>query len=289
MRKIEIIIIVATLLLAGCRNNGSPTPAVLPDSGTVANEPAVQDSAEPALQPSAISTMGKVVSVRFADLSFETVLPIARVNVHNGQRVRRGQVLAELDPFKLRSAVQLQRHQVEQATLQVEQARLQMLDVVIAQGYDPDKAGSVPESVMHNADVKSGYALSQRSLEAARTQLEAAEHALGEAVLLAPFDGVVANVSVQAHQLSQAGETVCRVIDTSALAVEFRVMEADLTRFPLGAVLTVVPIAAKGALYEAVVSEINPVVDVLGAVTIRARLSKPDGLFEGMNAEVLLK
>ncbi len=279
--KIRILIIIAAMLPAGCRNNAAPAPAVLPAQLEVIDVPASQ--------PAVLVTMGKVVAVRFADLSFETVLPIAKVNVHNGQRVRSGQVLVELEPFQLRSAVQLQRHQVEQASLQVEQARLQMQDVVIAQGYDPDQAGSVPENVMHNADVKSGYALSQKMLESARTQLEAAEHALDEGVLRAPFDGVVANVSVQAHQLSQAGQTVCRVIDNSALAVEFRVMEADLARFPMGAELTVVPVAAKGTLYDAVVSEINPVVDVQGAVTIRARLSKPDGLFEGMNAEVLLK
>lgn len=279
--KIRILIFIAAMLPAGCRNNAAPAPAVLPAQLEVIDVPASQ--------PAVLVTMGKVVAVRFADLSFETVLPIAKVNVHNGQRVRSGQVLVELEPFKLRSAVQLQRHQVEQTSLQVEQARLQMQDVVIAQGYDPDQAGSVPENVMHNADVKSGYALSQKMLESARTQLAAAEHALDEGVLRAPFDGVVANVSVQAHQLSQAGQTVCRVIDTSALAVEFRVMEADLARFPMGAELTVVPVAAKGTLYDAVVSEINPVVDVQGAVTIRARLSKPDGLFEGMNAEVLLK
>lgn len=279
--KIRILIIIAAMLPAGCRNNAAPAPAVLPAQLEVIDVPASQ--------PAVLATMGKVVAVRFADLSFETVLPIAKVNVHNGQRVRSGQVLVELEPFKLQSAVQLQRHQVEQASLQVEQARLQMQDVVIAQGYDPGQAGSVPENVMHNADVKSGYALSQKMLESARTQLAAAEHALDEGVLRAPFDGVVANVSVQAHQLSQAGQIVCRVIDTSALAVEFRVMEADLARFPMGAELTVVPVAAKGTLYDAVVSVINPVVDVQGTVTIRARLSKPDGLFEGMNAEVLLK
>ena len=43
--------------------------------------------------------MGKVVATRFADLSFETALPIERVLVRNGQQVRRGQVLAVLDQY----------------------------------------------------------------------------------------------------------------------------------------------------------------------------------------------
>ena len=285
--RIRLLIISAALLLAGCRS-GSQASADSTETQDNAPEAATQVP-EQDLPAVSLSTMGKVVAVRSADLSFQTALPIARVNVHNGQSVRQGQVLAELDQFQLRNTVEQQRHQVEQASLQVEQAHLQMKDVIIAQGYDPDKAGSVPESVLHNADVKSGYAQSLRSLEAARTQLEAAQHSLSEGVLRAPFDGIVANVSMQAHQLAQAGQTVCRVINTSALAVEFRVMEADLARFPIGAELTVVPVAAKGTLYAATVNEINPIVDAQGAVTIRARLSKPDGLFEGMNAEVLLK
>ena len=100
--------------------------------------------------------MGKVVTARFADLSFETALPIERVLVRNGQRVRRGQVLAQLDLFKLRNAIEKQQRAVEQAQLQIEQAYLQMQDVIISQGYDPDKASAIPADVKHNADVKSG-------------------------------------------------------------------------------------------------------------------------------------
>lgn len=281
--KLRILILTAAALLSGCRD-GSPASAVIP----VQEAPSDGERGQ-ALPPVTLSTMGKVVAVRSADLSFESALPVARVNVRNGQAVRRGQVLAELDPFKLRNAVEQQRHLVGQAALQADQARLQMQDVLISQGYDPEKESSIPEPVLHNADVKSGYALSQRSLEVARTQLAAAEHALGDAVLRAPFDGVVANLSIQAHQLSQAGQTVCRVIDTSTLAVEFRVMEADLSRFPLGTQLSVVPISDRGKRFDASVSEINPVVDIQGAVTIRAKLSPSEGLFEGMNAEVLLK
>ena len=284
--KIHILIVFTAVLLSGCRN-GSPSPAGI--DGPEAPADAELQTPEQDLPMVSLSTMGKVVALRSADLSFESALPVVRINVRNGQSVRRGQVLVELDRFKLRNALEQQRHLVSQAALQEEQARLQMQDVIISQGYDPEKTGSIPESVLHNADVKSGHALSLSSLEAARTRLSAAEHALGEAVLRAPFDGVVANLSLQAHQLSQAGQTVCRVIDTSALAVEFRVMEADLSRFHIGTELIIVPVSDSGRVFDATVSEINPVVDTNGAVAIRASLSKSDGLFEGMNAEVILK
>ena len=234
-------------------------------------------------------TEGEGEAEHFADLSFETALPIERVLVHNGQQVRRGQVLAQLDQFQRRNAVAKQERAIEQAQLQMEQARLQMQDVIISQGYDPDKTSQVPASVVHNADVKSGYALSKSQLASARIQLAAAQHELRSGVLTAPFDGVVANVTVQAHQLAQAGQPVCRVIDMNDMAVEFRVMEADLSRYQVGTAVVVVPIADKSKQYAATVSEVNPIIDQQGAVTIRAHVAQPANLFDGMNVQVILK
>ena len=245
------------------------------------------DSLAPDISTPILKTMGKVVAEHFADLSFEAALPIERVLVRNGQHVRRGQVLAQLDAFKLRNAIEQQQRAIEQAQLQIEQAHLQMQDVIIAQGYDPDKAATVPQHVIHNADVKSGYALAKSQLATARTQLAAAQHELRSGVLTAPFDGVVANLSIQAHQLAQAGQTVCRVIASGNMAVEFRVMEADLSRYKIGTEVSIIPVADLSQKYTATVSEINPVVDQQGAVTLRARLDAAIGLFDGMNVEVV--
>ena len=295
MKKLMIWMAVAAMA-AGCSRGpaekGTPandsTQTMVADSAvTPASNSAHQ--AMPLPESGSTSTMGKVVAEHFADLSFETALPIERVLVRNGQQVRRGQVLAQLDQFKLRNAVAKQERAIEQAQLQMEQAHLQMQDVIISQGYDPDKTSQVPASVVHNADVKSGYALSKSQLASARIQLAAAQHELRSGVLTAPFDGVVANVTIQAHQLAQAGQPVCRVIASGDMAVEFRVMEADLGRYQQGTALSIIPIADKSQHYDATVSEINPVVDKQGAVTIRAHVSHAADLFDGMNVQVILK
>ena len=56
----------------------------------------------------------------------------------------------------------------------------------------------------------------------------------------------------------------------------------------MGTAVTVVPVADKSARYNAAISEINPVVDNQGAITLRARLNDAKGLFDGMNVEVIL-
>lgn len=280
------VFLAATALLTGCSGGQTEKSGLANDTvkAAVSPSPAPVTVSETV----AMQTMGKVVAERFADLAFETALPIERVLVRNGQHVHRGQVLAQLDQFKLRNAIEQQQRAIEHAQLQMEQAHLQMEDVIIAQGYDPDKAAQVPARVMHNADVKSGYALAKSQLASAKTQLAAAQHELRSGVLTAPFDGVVANVTVQAHQLAQAGQTVCRVIATGHMAVEFRVMEADLIRYKVGTAVSVIPVADKSQHFSATVSEINPVVDEQGAVTLRARLTEATTLFDGMNVEVIL-
>ena len=284
MRK-EIIMIAVTLVMTGC--NGGPKPQDSPVNDSISTEQRdtiMADSSCVLLS----HTMGKIVSGHYADLSFEVSLPISQVLVKNGQKVKRGQVLVQLDQFKLRNTIEQHQRQIEQAQLQIEQSSLQMQDVIISQGYDPDKPASIPADVRHNAEVKSGHSLAKSQLATARTLAAAAQHELKSSVITAPFDGVVANLVAQAHQLSQPGQTVCRIIATDDMEVEFRVMEADLNKYKIGTRVSVIPVADNTMRYEAVVSEINPVVDEQGAITLRARLSGAQGLFDGMNVEVLV-
>lgn len=280
---------IAAVVLTACGGQTKQDSPTNKRDSVATSTPTPSTSLDSLAPAGAVSTMGKVVAARFADLSFETALPIERVLVHNGQQVRRGQVLAMLDQYKLRNAIEQQQRAIDQAQLQIEQARLQMQDVIISQGYDPDKDSSIPSDVKHNADVKSGYALSKNQLAAVKTQLAAAQHELRSGVLTAPFDGIVANLSVQAHQLAQPGQTVCRVIASGDMEVEFRVMEADLCKYKIGTGVSVIPVADKTHHYDATVNVINPIVDEQGAVILRARLSGAQGLFDGMNVEVITK
>lgn len=289
MRIQIIMVLVSAAMLTGCKDKTSPSSSLegemtTKDSVIIKDTLLLMES-----QGIGITTMGKVVAERYADLSFETALPIERVLVKNGDHVRRGQVLAQLDLFKLRNVIAQQQRAIEQAQLQIEQARLHMQDVIISQGYDPDKESSIPASVKHTADVKSGYALSVSQMASAKTRLAAAQHELRSGVLTAPFDGVVANVAVQAHQLAQAGAVVCRVIATGNMSVEFRVMETDLSKYKVGTPVIVVPVADNSTRYKATINEINPVVDQQGAVTLRARIANASNLFDGMNVNILVE
>ena len=80
---------------------------------------------------------GKMVAKEYADLYFRTQEVVAKVYVKNGMSVRKGEKLAELDLFKLNNTLTQSRNSLAQATLE-------MKDVLIGQGYAPDKLDAVP-------------------------------------------------------------------------------------------------------------------------------------------------
>ena len=242
-------------------------------SDTISQATASRKASDSVVSP-AFQTMGKIVATHYADVKFEISLPVLRVTVRNGNRVRQGQLLAEQDATKQANAV-------EQLQQEIDQAHLQMQDVIISQGYDPEHIDNVPQRVRHIAEVKSGLLLAQSKLAAARHELKMTR-------TTAPFDGIVANVTAHAGQLAQAGDIVCRVISPKQMDVEFRIMEADLSRFGIGTRLQVVPVSNEHAVYEAKVAEVNPIVDEQGTVMLRAHVYTPHQLFDGMHVSVIL-
>ena len=275
MQKRIWISLTIVLLLTACRQQSNPNDShdTKISSDTI-SQAMVSRQASDSTALSSFQTMGKVVAAHYADMKFEISLPVLRMMVHNGDHVRQGQLLAEQDATRQTNAV-------EQHQREIEQANIQMQDVIISQGYDPEHMENVPQRVRHIAEVKSGLLLAQSKLAAARHELKITH-------VVAPFDGIVANVTAHAGQLAQVGDIVCRVISPQQMNVEFRVMEADLSRFTVGTRLQVVPVGNEHAVYEAKVTEVNPIVDEQGTVMLRAHVATPHQLFDGMHVSVLL-
>ena len=275
MQKRIWISLTIVLLLTACRqqSNQNDSQDTKISSDTI-SQAMVSRQASDSTALSSFQTMGKVVAAHYADMKFEISLPVLRMMVHNGDHVRQGQLLAEQDATRQTNAV-------EQHQREIEQANIQMQDVIISQGYDPEHIENVPQRVRHIAEVKSGLLLAQSKLAAARHELKITH-------VVAPFDGIVANVTAHAGQLAQVGDIVCRVISPQQMNVEFRVMEADLSRFTVGTRLQVVPVGNEHAVYEAKVTEVNPIVDEQGTVMLRAHVATPHQLFDGMHVSVLL-
>ena len=215
---------------------------------------------------------GKVKAANYTDLYFRLQEQIAHVYVKNGARVSKGQKLAALDTYTLQS-------NLRQAEIGLEQAYLELQDILIGQGYDPDKLDAVPADMMKLARVKSGY-------EQAELQKEKALREIENATLVAPFDGVVANLTAQPYHMVGGSEPFCRIVQTNNMEVEFQVLENELHLVKMGQKVEIVPQATTISALQGEICSMNPLVDEKGLIQVRARVKGYAGLMEGMNVSV---
>ena len=218
---------------------------------------------------------GKVTAREYADLYFRTAEVVADIRVKNGDRVRKGQTIAQLDLFKLDNALAQHKNSLDQATLE-------MQDVLIGQGYAPDNLKAVPADVLELAKVKSGY-------EQSKAQYESARHDREQATLTAPFDGVVANLFDKKYSMPNISEPFCRIIRAGDMEVDFTVLENELPLLKVGDKVEITPYASTTGVRQGSVSEINPLVDENGMVRVKARVNGGTNLFDGMNVRVSVK
>ncbi len=218
---------------------------------------------------------GKIVACGKADLRFETAEIIEKIYVKNGDFVKKGQKLAELDKFKLHN-------QLLQAADALERAKLELQDVLIGQGYAVDAYDKVPQDVMKLAKVKSGY---DQSL----SQYELAERAEKNATLVAPFDGVVANLFTKPYNIANTGEVFCSVVDMHDMETDFMVLESELALVKIGDRVVVTPYSNAAEQYKGRVVEVNPIVDENGMVKVKAKVDGKGNLFSGMNVRISVR
>jgi RND family efflux transporter MFP subunit len=206
------------------------------------------------------------------DLKFESAEPVAAIYVKNGDRVTKGQKLAELSPFRLNN-------KLAQTKSSLDNAKLELQDVLIGQGYKWEDSARVPAATMQLAKVKSGYnqALAQHQL---------ADYELKNAVLTAPFDGVVANLFAKQYNTASTAETFCSIIDNRSLEADFTVLESELPLIKNGDRVEVAPFAIPDVKTVGRISEINPLVNTDGMVKVKAAVGDNGKLFEGMNVRV---
>jgi membrane fusion protein (multidrug efflux system) len=192
---------------------------------------------------------------------------ITQLNFRDGARVRKGQVLVQLDD-------QLPRAQVQQAQaeLSIARANHQRNQELVAQGF-----------------------ISQRSLDesAASLQVALAKLALAQATaarlkIVAPFDGIVGIAGVNVGDYLKDGTDIVNIEDLERVFVDFRLPERYQGKVRVGQTARVELDALPGASYSAVVQAIDPQIDANGrSVAVRASIDNPQlQLRPGMFARV---
>jgi len=191
-------------------------------------------------------TRGDIVKTVLADgilemphkayLSFGATGTVEEVLVDEGNNVTKGQVLARLDAPSLESSVEMAELQVEIVQEQVKAARAQY-EIALIKLDEPTPL--VSEEVLElQVDIaKASWETAKLNLEIAELSLESAELNLEKAVIVAPFDGVVADISItEGKEISTAtlATPAISLVDTSEIEMRGFIDEIDIAMVQLG-------------------------------------------------------
>ena len=214
-------------------------------------------------------TVGSLRSRRSVVLRPEISGRITQLNFSDGQRVRKGQLLVQLDD-------QLPRAQVQQsrAELSIARANHKRNQELVAQGFISQR--SVDESAAN--------------LEVAEAKLALAEATAQRLRIVAPFDGVAGIRGVNVGDYLKDGADIVNVEDLDAVYVDFRLPERLQNKVKTGQTARVAFDALPGVQYSAVVLAINPQIDADGrSLAVRGcidnrRLQLRPGMFARVTA-----
>ncbi len=164
---------------------------------------------------------GTLQGGRRVDLSFRVSGPIRNIRVDKGASVKKGQLLATLDPRDYQT--QLKQAQSNQAQAQ---AQYENAEANFKRYENLYKQKVVPRSTYDTYKTQMNVAMS--ALNAAKAATTAVHDSLKDTELRAPFDGVIVDRMVESFQDVNAKQTIFILQDISMLEIVFNVPDTDV-------------------------------------------------------------
>jgi len=225
-------------------------------------------SVQKASTPDYIETTGTVHASESAQISSQVLASVVGVNVREGDRVRKEQILVALDNAQFRSASDRASAAVTAAEKEAAAADANSnLAEATLKRYETlyNKKSVSPQEF---DEVKARYQVALARLEMAHAGQAQARAALAEATtmqsytrLVAPFDGVVTEKRVEIGNLASPGMPLLTVENTTHYRLEVSVNETDIGAVRIGTSVPVHIEALPSAPLPAKVAQVVPAAD----------------------------
>lgn len=207
------------------------------------------------IHPSILAT-GNLVFRQEVQLSAEVIGKVAAVQVKEGDKVTRGQILLKLDPTVYLAEVAQQEASRRNAAITIERAQINLAN----QQRSLERTGqlykakyidiSKYDDAVHQVDVaKVDLRASRETLEQANAMLSQSREHLAKTEVRAPIDGTVTAVPIKigetavASATGIAGSSLMTIADVGSIMAEVNVDEADIARVAVGQQAKVFPAA----------------------------------------------
>lgn len=213
-------------------------------------------------------SVGTLRSRQSVTLRPEVAGRIVQIAVSDGARVRKGQLLVQMD-----DTLQKAELSQAQAQLSIARANLKRNEELVAQSF-------VAQRVLDE---------SRAALQVAEAQVSLAQARLARMRVVAPFDGTVGLININLGEYVKDGADLINLEDISQLTVDFRLPERYQGLVAAGQSVQVQLDALPGQNFQARIQAVDPLLDANGrSVAVRAVLPSTAGkdLRPGMFARV---
>ena len=171
--------------------------------------------------PVTYSVPGSVISDGRIDVSSRVVGFIEQLDVREGQRVLRGDLLVRIDPSDIDQAIRQ-----AQAGVQASQEDLQDAEQDVRKYSALVPSGAVTTETLRKAKVRADVA--RAALDKAQSARAAAEAQKNYASITSPVDGVIVSVAKRSGEMTTAGSTILTVESHDVLLFKTFVSESNL-------------------------------------------------------------
>jgi HlyD family secretion protein len=231
-----------------------------------------------------VSASGKIQPQRQVNVSANTMGRVTRLAVREGERVRAGQFLLEIDPESLegqlqrgaasvaaaQSLLQQVRTSVEQAraTLDLARQNLKRQDQLWKEGLTSRESleRAQNEVTVREADLKAReqeILTREQQVKQEQAGLATTRYNLSQVVISAPMDGLVTRRNIEEGEnvmvgtMNNAGTVLLTIADMSVIEAELEVDETDIPTVTVGQEASVTIDAVPDRTFRGRVSEIG--------------------------------
>jgi RND family efflux transporter MFP subunit len=222
---------------------------------------------------------GRVYATDSSTLSFQVAGNVQKMLVNQGDRVKKGQVIAVLDKQPYQLDIKSARAELQKARAELTQARQEYRRQ--EQLY---KKGWVAKARLDRVLRSRDSAASQ--VDYANSKLNLARRDLSLTELKAPYDGTISRKHIDAFVEVKTGKPVYDIEALGALEVRFDIPETTISRVTVGMPVTVTFPTSLSNVLQARITEVGSSAGRANAFPVKAGLTDPPpSIRSGMTAE----
>jgi RND family efflux transporter MFP subunit len=274
---IRIILLPFLLFSLGCGSNGAKT---------VPEEPVVPVMATRVKRGNILSyiyTTGTIFPRHESMISPRISGRIEKLYVDEGDRVKKGQPLAELEQERLQIVIK-----EAKASLQEALAQLKNIEATLKRSQRLFEEGVVDSQRFD--DITTERELARARVQRAQAILERTEKDLKDSVITAPFDGFIVEKMMNEGEMATTmpPSNIFHLVDTGRVKIECGITEEKKRSVTVAKEAVIELDAYPGEIFTGKITVVNPKVDIDSRTfKIKIEISNPDFRLEpGMFARI---